>query len=67
MLNKKPGLKLYRWIPTVTLAVLPLVTVVHASSANPVTTPKVEKQAMGLKVAVVAATDTSTTDKSLLH
>lgn len=59
MLNRKKGLKLFRWISIVTLAVVPLVGVVHADSAKTTTTSKTEKKSIGLKVAVVAASDSS--------
>jgi hypothetical protein len=67
MLKKKQGLRLYRWIPVVALAVMPLAAVAHADVASPVTTPRVEKQAIGLKVAVVAATDTSGNEDAALR
>lgn len=59
MLNKKRGLKLFRFVAVVTLAVVPLAGVVHADSAGQTSTTKSEKKALGLKVAVVATSDSS--------
>lgn len=59
MLNRKKGLKLFRWISVVTLVIVPLVGVVHADNAKTTTTSTTEKKAMGLKVAVVATSDSS--------
>jgi hypothetical protein len=59
MLSKKRGLQLFRWISVVTLTAVPLVSAVHADNAGPAATSKTEKKALGLKVAVVATSDSS--------
>lgn len=60
MLRKKSSLKkLLCWIPVMTLAIVPITGIARADAASAVTVPQTERQAIGLKVAVVAALDTS--------
>ena len=59
MLNRKKGLKLFSWVSVVTLAVVPLVSVVHADDARQTSTSSSQKNALGLKVAVVATSDST--------
>jgi hypothetical protein len=59
MLNRKKGFKLFSWVSVVTLAVVPLVSVVHADDARQTSTSSSQKNALGLKVAVVATSDST--------
>ena len=59
MLSKKRGLSLFRWVSVVTLAVVPLAGAVRADVSKSNTTHQTERNKIGLRVAVVAASDSS--------
>lgn len=58
MLKMKRGLKLFCWTAVLMLAVAPLVSTARADDANK-SNHKKDQKSLGLKVAVVAASDTS--------
>ena len=59
MLSKKRGLNLFRWVSVVTLAVVPLAGASRADVSKPDNARQTEQKKMGLKIAVVAAADSS--------
>jgi len=59
MLSKKRGLQLFRWVSVITLAILPLAGAVRADVSKPNAKDQTEQKKIGLKVAVVAASDSS--------
>jgi len=77
MLNNAQRSKLYRWIPLLTLAIIPLGGIAYADATPPAAadapasqqkkTSKNTPQAIGLKVAVVAASDSSDNQETALR